>query len=133
VSRNTEWEVSFMLLDYSAATVIVSAKIRLTYCSVLCFFFGDYQSVSVLLEELPLHSKLGYVSLNTTVYLLHKQLHVSAIERSYHQVVYKNKMKIFAIVCGFRSQNLTHLPLRHLEARYCQGQTTAIYNIQNGS
>ena len=58
MSRNTEWEVSLMLLDYSVATVIVSAKIRLTYSSVLYFFFGDYQSVSVLLEELPLQSKL---------------------------------------------------------------------------
>jgi hypothetical protein len=42
--------------------------------------------------------KVTVLQSNTTVYLLHKQLHVSAIERSYHQAVYKNKMKIFSVV-----------------------------------
>jgi hypothetical protein len=35
VNRNTEWEGSFMLLDYAVTTVIVGAKIRRMCSSVL--------------------------------------------------------------------------------------------------
>lgn len=95
MNRNTEWEGSYLLLHYALATMIVSAKIRLTFSSVLCCFFGDYQSVSVLLN-VPV--KVIVLQSKKTVYLLHKQLRVSAIERRYHQAVYKNKMKILAVV-----------------------------------
>lgn len=44
-----------------------------------------------------IHIKYSTYSLNTTVYLLQKQLHVSAPEGSLHQAVYKNKMEVFTV------------------------------------
>jgi len=41
--------------------------------------------------------KYSTFSLNTIVYLLQKQLNVSAIEGSLHLDVYRNKMKIFTV------------------------------------